>query len=184
MRLEGKVAVITGGGNGLGRATALRFASEGAQVVVADILDELGEETTQMVNDQGGVASFVHCDAVSANDNYAMAAHAVDSYGALDILVTAAGVSHPGYKSGDQDASVKWFAKRMDYFERPADELLELDLEDFRQVMSINLDGTLLAAQACGAHMVEAGKGSMVTIASIAAKHPDAGPIPYVCSKS
>lgn len=184
MRLEDKVAVITGGGNGLGRATALRFAAEGAQVVVADIIDELGEETAQMVNDEGGSASFVHCDAVSVNDNHAMAAHAVETYGGLDILVTAAGVSHPGYKSGDQDASVKWWAKRMDYFESPANELLDLDLDDFRQVMAINLDGTLLAAQACGAHMVEAGKGSIVTIASIAAKHPDAGPIPYVCSKS
>ena len=58
MRLEGKVAVITGGGNGLGRATALRFASEGARVVVADILDELGEETAQMVTDEG--LSLIH----------------------------------------------------------------------------------------------------------------------------
>ena len=54
MRLEDKVAVITGGGNGLGRATALRFAAEGAQVVVADIIDELGEETAQMINDEVG----------------------------------------------------------------------------------------------------------------------------------
>ena len=81
MRLEDKVAVITGGGNGLGRATALRFAAEGAQVVVADIIDELGEETAQMVNDEGGSASFVHCDAVSVNDNHAMAAHALETYG-------------------------------------------------------------------------------------------------------
>ena len=73
----------------------------------------------------------------------------------------------------------------MDYFENPATELLDLDLEDFRQVMAINLDGTLLAAQACVAPMVESGNGgAIVTIASIAAKHPDAGPIPYVCSKS
>ena len=56
MRLEGKVAVITGGGNGLGRATARRFASEGAKIVVADIVDELGEETVQMVTDDGGTA--------------------------------------------------------------------------------------------------------------------------------
>ena len=68
MRLEGKVAVITGGGNGLGRATAQRFASEGAKIVVADIIDELGEETVQMVAGDGGVASFVHCDAVSSHD--------------------------------------------------------------------------------------------------------------------
>ena len=68
-------------------ATALRFAAEGAQVVVADIIDELGEETAQMVNDEGGSA-FVHCDAVSVNDNHAMAAHAVETYGGLDILVT------------------------------------------------------------------------------------------------
>ncbi len=65
MRLEGKVAVITGGGNGLGRATAQRFAAEGAKVVVADIIDDLGEETVQMVAADGGNASFVHCDAVS-----------------------------------------------------------------------------------------------------------------------
>ena len=60
MRLEGKVAVITGGGNGLGRATARRFASEGAKVVVADIVDELGEETVQMVANDGATASFIH----------------------------------------------------------------------------------------------------------------------------
>ena len=185
MRLEGKVAVVTGGGNGLGRATARRFASEGARVVVADLMDDLGEETSQMIADAGGTASFIHCDAVSISDNHQMAAHALETYGAIDVLVTAAGVSHPGYKSGDQEASVKWFAQRMEYVERPADELLELDLEDFRQVMAINLEGTLLAAQACGASMVEAGNGgSIVTIASIAAKHPDAGPLPYVCSKS
>ena len=84
---------------------------------MADIIDELGEETVQMVAGDGGVASFVHCDAVSSHDNHAMAAHALETYGAIDVLVTAAGVSHPGYKSGDQDASVKWWAKRMDYFE-------------------------------------------------------------------
>ena len=185
MRLEGKVAVVTGGGNGLGRATARRFAAEGASVVVADVIDDLGEETAQMVIDSGGHASFVHCDAVNASDNHRMAAHALESYGAIDVLVTAAGVSHAGYKSGDHEASVKWFTKRMDYVERPADELLDLDLDDFRQVMAVNLDGTLLAAQACVAPMLEANNGgSIVTIASIAAKHPDAGPIPYVCSKS
>ena len=185
MRLEGKVAVITGGGNGLGRATACRFAREGANVVVADIVDDLGQETVQLVTEEGGNASFVHCDAVSTSDNHAMAAHALDTYGAIDVLVTAAGVSHAGYKSGDQEASVKWFAKRVDYFENPANELLDLDLDDFRQVMAINLDGTLLATQACVPAMIESGSGgAIVTIASIAAKHPDAGPIPYVCSKS
>ena len=185
MRLEGKVAVITGGGNGLGRATACRFAREGAKVVVADIVDDLGQETVQLVTKEGGAASFVHCDAVSTSDNHAMAAHALDTYGAIDVLVTAAGVSHAGYKSGDQEASVKWFAQRVDYFENPTNELLDLDLDDFRQVMAINLDGTLLATQACVPAMIESGSGgAIVTIASIAAKHPDAGPIPYVCSKS
>ena len=153
--------------------------------MVADIVDDLGQETVQLVTEEGGPASFVHCDAVSTSDNHAMAAHALDTYGAINVLVPAAGVSHAGYKSGDQEASVKWFAKRVDYFENPANELLDLDLDDFRQVMAINLDGTLLATQACVPAMIESGSGgAIVTIASIAAKHPDAGPIPYVCSKS
>ena len=106
MRLEGKVAVVTGGGNGLGRATARRFASEGAQIVVADVINELGEETSQMIVATCSIASFVHFASVSTSDNHRMAAHAVEAYGAIDVLVTAAGISHAGYKSGDQEASI------------------------------------------------------------------------------
>ena len=185
MRLDGKVAVITGGGNGLGKACAQKFAKEGASVVVADLIDELGEQTVASINATGGAATFVHCDAVSPLDNQAMVSHALSTFGSIDIVVTAAGVSHSEYRSGDQEADIKFITRRADYLENPHKELLELELEDFRKVMTINLDGTLLAAQACAAPMIEAGKGgSIITIASIAAKHPDAGPIPYVCSKS
>ena len=72
-RLTGKVAVVTGGGNGLGRATAVRFAEEGAAVVVADLLDGPGHETVAQIEAIGGRAAFVSVDVTSRADNDAMA---------------------------------------------------------------------------------------------------------------
>ena len=94
-RLDGRVAVITGGGNGIGRATAVRFAEEGAAVVVADIQADAGAETVAAVEAAGGRARFVVLDASSRDDNEVMAATAVEAYGGLDVLVTAAGSVYP-----------------------------------------------------------------------------------------
>lgn len=184
-RLAGRTAVITGGGNGLGRATALRFAAEGASIVVADLIEDLGNETVDLVSSAGGAATFITLDAVSPADNAAMAKCALDTYGSIDVVVTAAGVSHSNYRSGDVEVEVKRLMERAEIVDEPYRELLDLELDDFRRVMAINVDGTLLAVQACAGPMIEAGNGgSIITIASIAAKHPDAGPLPYVTSKS
>ena len=91
-RLENKVAVITGAASGIGRAAALRFASEGARVVVADIQDELGEATATTIRAAGGEASFVHADVSRAADAQAMVDAAVARFGHLDILFNNAGV--------------------------------------------------------------------------------------------
>src|SRR5687768_17403440 len=103
MRLEGRVAVVTGGGNGIGRACCVRFAEEGADVVVADLLDEPGAETVALVKEAGREALYQHLDAASAADNEALAQAALERFGKIDILVTAAGISHANYRSGDLD---------------------------------------------------------------------------------
>tara|TARA_B110000014_G_C20092724_1_gene572313 strand:- start:882 stop:1724 length:843 start_codon:yes stop_codon:yes gene_type:complete len=185
-RLANKVAVITGGGNGIGRATALRFSEEGAAVVVADIQEDKAEETAEMILSSGGRAKHISVDVSSGSDNDEMADMAVVEFGGLDCLVTAAGISHANYVSGDIEPDIKNIvANRADYLERPGWEFVEGDIDSFDKVLNVNLRGTLLGMQSCVAKMLEnETQGSIVTVASIAAKHPDAGPVSYTVSKA
>jgi NAD(P)-dependent dehydrogenase (short-subunit alcohol dehydrogenase family) len=184
-RLTGKVAVVTGGGNGIGRATAVRFAEEGAAIVVADLQDGPGGDTVAAVEAAGGRAVFVKCDVTSRLDNDAVAAAAFEHFGGLHVAVTAAGISHPDYVSGDYEAEVKRVLDRP--VTSPARAFVELPREEVTTVFEVNLTGTMLTLQSCIAAMLEHGTlagASLVTIASIAAKHPDAGTIPYGISKA
>ncbi len=184
-RLDGKVAVVTGGGNGIGRACCLRFATEGAAIVVADIQESQAQETAALVTAAGGQARHLRVDVTSGADNEAMAQLAVDAFGSLDVVVTAAGITHANYNSGDVEADLKNAKKRLDYVDRPGWDFVESDPNEFDAVHAVNVKGTLLGMQACVAHMLESGRGgSVVTIASIAAKHPDAGPLAYTASKA
>ncbi len=185
-RLQGKVTVVTGAGNGIGRATALRFAEEGSSVIVADIQIDKADETVQMIEDNGGNAESISVDVTSGADNDAMSELAVSKFGGLDCLVTAAGISHANYVSGDIEPDIKNIVEnRATYLERPGWEFVEADPDSFDKVLNVNLKGTLLGMQSCAAQMLDAGtKGSIVTIASIAAKHPDAGPVAYTVSKA
>jgi 3-oxoacyl-[acyl-carrier protein] reductase len=184
-RLAGRVAVVTGGGNGLGRASSLRLAAEGAAVVVADLLVEPRDQTVEMIEAAGGRAVGCHLDAANRIDNHAMADLAMSTFGRLDILLTAAGISHADYRSGDLERDVKMVTRNLEHVDTPWRVFIDLELESWQKVIDVNLTGTLLAMQACADRMVEAGNGgSIVTIASIAGKHPDAGPVAYTVSKA
>ena len=184
-RLGGKVAVVTGGGNGLGRATAIRFAEEGAAVVVADLLDGAGHETVAQIEAAGGRATFVSVDVTSRADNDAMARAAIEQFDGLHVVVTAAGVASGGYVSGNLELAQKSMQERAEL--GPARGFVALDVDDWQSVLDINLSGTLKSLQSCVGAMLDHGcarDASLITIASIGAKHPDAGSLQYGVSKA
>ena len=184
-RLYGKVAVVTGGGNGIGRACCERFAEEGASVVVADILDDGGRATVDSVEGLGAKALFVHSDASSREDNDRLMQATVDTFGQIDVLLTAAGIAHADYRSGDREADLRMLAMAAEGMQDPARPFLDLTFEGWQRVIDVNLTGTFLAVQAAARSMVEGGRGgAIVTIASVAAKVPEAGPLSYAVSKA
>lgn len=183
-RLEGKVAVVTGGGNGIGRACCERFAEEGATVVVADLLDEPGQQTVSAVEGAGAKALYVHLDASSREDNDALMQQTIDTFGQIDVLVTAAGISHSDYRSGDREMEMELLSRAAEGIADPSKGFLELTFDGWQRVIDVNLTGTFLAVQAAARHMVPTGRGSIITIASVAAKVPEAGPLSYAVSKA
>jgi NAD(P)-dependent dehydrogenase (short-subunit alcohol dehydrogenase family) len=146
MRLEGKVALITGAGSGMGRVAAQLFAAEGAKVVVAEYAADAGEETVRTVKDAGGEASFVRADVSREEDASAMVAAAVDRYGRLDVLYNNAGIMP------EADHSV-----------------VDTDVSVWDQVMAVNVRGVFLGCKYAIPRMVENGGGSVINISSFVA---------------
>jgi NAD(P)-dependent dehydrogenase (short-subunit alcohol dehydrogenase family) len=132
LRLDGKNALITGAASGIGRASALRFAEEGANVAVADRNLAAAEETAAQVRKLGRKAAAIPVDVSDPDQVTAMVAKCVSDLGGLDVLLAAAGVSHARYGEG----AVK---HRL---------LHEIPFEEWRRVMAINLDGCFLTCQA------------------------------------
>lgn len=140
-RLDGKVAVVTGGCSGIGLATVRRFAREGAQVVIADLDDPTG---ASVAAETGG--RYVHCDVGDATDVAALFRAAVDRYGRVDVAFNNAGISPP------ED-----------------DSILETDLAAWERVHRVNLTGVFLCCQAVLPYMIEQQSGSIVNMASFVA---------------
>jgi meso-butanediol dehydrogenase/(S,S)-butanediol dehydrogenase/diacetyl reductase len=159
MRLAGKVAIITGGGSGIGRATAQLFTREGAKVVVADYNAEAGENTVQAIQDSGGEAIFVKVDVSDAEQVQHMVQSALEAYGGIDILFNNAGILLFG-------------------------TILETDPKDWNRLLSINLNGVFLCSKAVIPHMIERGGGSIINTSSSTGAHDVAANIAaYVTSK-
>lgn len=185
-RFTDRVAIVTGGSNGLGRACAEDLAAEGAAVVIADLQATPGEAAVDAITQAGGRAVFVELDASSVDDNEAMVSAAIDTYGRIDMLVTAAGISSGDYESGDDEGARKRLQMGVEAAAaNPAAALTELAVDDWRRVIDVNLTGTLLAIQATARVMLEREQpGSIVTIASIAARDPLWGSPSYPVSKA
>ncbi|MCU1373149.1 MAG: glucose 1-dehydrogenase, partial [Actinomycetia bacterium] len=177
-RLDSKVAVVTGGGNGIGRACCERFAVEGADIVVADVLEGPGREVVARVEATGQRAIFHQLDAADPADNEAAMQRALDELGGLDVVVTSAGISGKGYVSdGDTAGAVGRMAENAGTLTDPVRSFTEFPLDDWQAVLDVNLTGTLLAIQSAARRMPNG--GSIITLASIAAKQPEAGTPSY-----
>jgi NAD(P)-dependent dehydrogenase (short-subunit alcohol dehydrogenase family) len=145
--LEGKSAVVTGGGIGIGRAASQRFALEGARVVIAELNVELGEQTEQLIRDAGGEATFVQTDITHAEQVESTMSAAMAAYGSIDVLYNCAGGSIPA------DGAVD-----------------EIDLDAvYDHTMSLDLRGTMLCSRYAVPHMIAGGGGSIVNMSSLAA---------------
>ncbi len=177
-RLQDKVAIVTGGANGIGRACCVRFAEEGADVVVADLDAAQGEETVRLVRAAGRDARFIRTDTTSEADCEAMVQAAADAFGGVDVCLAAAGISWGGYVSGPDAYRGK---------ERsPADwHVTRQPLDNWRKVLDVNLTGVMLTDRAVAQRMIEQGRGgSIINIASIYAKRAPAGNSAYAVSKA
>jgi len=155
-RLEGKVAVVTGGASGIGRETVRRFAEEGARVCVVDLADEPGEEIASEID-----GLYAHADVTSAEDVQRVYREAAGRFGGLDVLFNNAGISPP-----DDDS------------------ILETDLDAWQRVQDVNLKSVFLCCKYGIPYLLERGGGSVINTASfVAVMGAATSQISYTASK-
>jgi NAD(P)-dependent dehydrogenase (short-subunit alcohol dehydrogenase family) len=157
--LESKVGIVTGAGQGIGRAIALSYAREGARVVVADFNEEMGRETVKLLEKAGGIATFVHCDVSCEDSVKAMVESAVATYGRLDIACNSAALS------------------------RGAGPIHEYEREVFDQTLTMCLTNTWLCMKYEIPAMLQSGAGAIVNISSNASLRGQAFNTAYAAAK-
>lgn len=164
MRLKDKVAIVTGGGRGIGKAIALAFAAEGATVVVAARTRSKLEETVKEIESKGGRAKAIQTDVSDEKQVQQMVAQTVDGYGQIDILVNNSGIGGP------------------------TANVVDLKLEDWNEALAIDLTGSMLCSREVLKHMIPRRSGNIINIAAEGGRGGDgrAGyPMrsPYCCAK-
>ncbi len=145
--LQGKVAIVTGWGRGIGREYALAFAREGAKVVVAEVIDDNGHKVAEEVQELGGEATFLHLDLAEERSCQEVAAQAARRYGGIDILANNGAIYH---------------SMRRDSF-------MNVSLDYFNRLMAVNVTGQMLMTRAVAPAMKQRGRGKIVFQASAAA---------------
>ncbi len=156
--LDNKVAIITGGAQGIGAACVRRFVDAGARVMIADILDEPGQA---LVEELGPSSCYRHTDVSSAQEVEGLVAETVDHFGRLDIFFSNAGVMG-----------------------EPQGNFLEEDFSTFERTIAVDLLGPMLGARYAGAHMAAHGGGCILTTASTSALYGGYGIVPYRAAKA
>jgi NAD(P)-dependent dehydrogenase (short-subunit alcohol dehydrogenase family) len=157
---EGKVALVTGGGSGIGRATAIAFAREGAQVIIGNRNVQRGEETVAMIHKAGGTATFTRTDVLVAAEIEALVNHAVTTYGGLDLAFNNAGIE------GEVQST-----------------LVDQTEANYDAVMDINVKGVWLSMKYEIPRMLERGGGAIVNCSSVAGLIGFPGIGIYIASK-
>ncbi len=157
--LENKVAIVTGGGSGIGKAIAILYASEAAKIVISDVNETGGNETVTEIKSKGGDAIFVKADTSKPDDSKNVVEQAVKQFGGIHIAVNNAGIGGPLLPTG------------------------EYPIESWEKVISINLSGVFYGLRYQIPAMLNSGGGSIVNIASILGKVGTKGSPAYVASK-
>ncbi|KAF7824533.1 secoisolariciresinol dehydrogenase-like [Senna tora] len=160
-RLEGKVALITGGASGIGEFTARLFAKHGAKVIVVDIQDDLGHSLTKDITDSSSsCASYVHCDVTNEEDVENAVNTAISKYGKLDIMFNNAGITGVNHT-----------------------KILNFNKFDFQQVIDTNLVGAFLGTKHAARAMIPARHGSIISMGSVAGSVAGLSSHAYTVSK-
>ena len=160
MRLEGRVAIVTGGGRGLGKAFCLKLAEEGAKVVVVDVIDTTG--TVKEIEERNGSAIGLKVDVSKEEDTQRMAGETVAKFGRIDVLVNNAAIFYGLERKSFQDIST----------------------EEWDRLMAVNVKGQWLCAKAVAPEMKKQGKGKIINVASNVAFTGHVGFLHYLTSKA
>ena len=160
-RLDGKVAIITGGARGIGGATAIAYAAEGAKVVIADVREGDAQDTLNTIATHGGDATFVETDVTDEAACERLGARAIKTYGRVDALVTCAGILQGAFVA-----------------------LEDFPLETFERVIDVNVRGTFLSVKHVAPHIARGGGGVVLCIASGAGVKGGSSSIAYGTSKA